>query len=64
MMKQANNTDKQAVAEPAERRVSAKGNSPTQPEEGAQHPSESEEKLARIRAIAREDRKIPIQTSD
>ena len=41
-----------------ERRVSTKGNSSTQPEEGAQSPSGSEEKLARIRAIARLDRKL------
>ena len=60
-MKQANNTDKQAVAEPVERRVSTKGNSPAQPEEGAQYPSEPEEKLARIRAIAREDRRLEFE---
>lgn len=60
-MKQANNTDKQNVAEPVERRVSTKGNSSTLPEEGALYPSESEEKLVRIRAIAREDRKLKFE---
>jgi group II intron reverse transcriptase/maturase len=57
-MKQANNTDKQNVAEPVERRVSTEGNSSTRPEAGTQNPAGSEEKLARIRAIAREDRKL------
>ncbi len=57
-MKQANNTDKQNVAEPVEQRVSTEGNSSTRPEAGSQNPAGSEEKLARIRAIAREDRKL------
>jgi len=57
-MKQSNKAEQQTVAENVERRVSTKGNSPTQPEEGTLSPTESEEKLARIRAIAREDRKL------
>jgi len=61
VLKQANNTDKQNVAEPVERRVSTKGNSSTLPEVGALYPTESEEKLARIRAIAREDRKLKFE---
>ena len=55
-MKQANNTDKQNVAEPVERRVSTEGNSSTQPEAGSRYLAGSEGKLARIRAIAREDK--------
>ena len=61
MTKQANNTAKPTVAEPVERRVSTKGNSPARPEEGAQYPSGSEEKLARIRALAREDRQLKFE---
>lgn len=55
-MKQANKAEQQKAAEPVERRVSTEGNLPAQPEAGSQYLAGSEEKLARIRAIAREDK--------
>ena len=60
-MKQSNKAEQQNVVESVERRVSTKGNSPTRPEEETQRFSKSEEKLAWIRAIAREDRKFTVR---
>jgi len=56
VMKQANKAEQQEAAELEERRVSTEGNLPTRPEAGSQYLAGSEEKLARIRAIAREDK--------
>ena len=58
VMKPANKTDESPVAEQVERRVSTKGSLPTLPEESTQKLLESEDKLAQIRAIAREDRTL------
>jgi len=56
-MKQSNKTSK-IVAENVERRVLTEGNSPTQPVARTQFPADAEEKLERIRAIAREDKEL------
>lgn len=57
-MKQANKTEKPTAAERVERRVSAKRKATTPPEAKTQCFAGSEERLERLRAAARKDRKL------
>ncbi len=57
-VKPARRVEPGIAAEQVERRVSAKRNSSGHPEVGTQRPAESEVGLARIRAVARKDRKL------